>query len=277
MLPRMCLSRYYLAEGVRNYSIETWKIVVENKGIDYIINNPQAFCEYYISQSLADNHAVREAACHCISELCTKVAAVDPEPFRPYINDLLGALIDCFKDQSWPVRDSACISCGKFVQRFPKESEDRKEELFHLWKGHLSDNIASVREHSAMALIDALDAYEEEVTELIKDELKENLMKAKTDQEKESHRFAGYSGTSVFSVAKPLEDGKYEEHSDQQMYSCGSLAPKLKRGAGCMDHGFARKKEPWEHTDGCIYLLRELSRSKKSALIANYLDSLSEL
>ena len=32
--------------------------------------------EFYITQSQADNHAVREAACHCISELCTKVAGV---------------------------------------------------------------------------------------------------------------------------------------------------------------------------------------------------------
>lgn len=107
MLPRMCLSRYYLAEGVRNYSIESWKIVVEDKGIDIITRNPEWFCEYYISQSLADNHAVREAACHCISELCSKVALKDPEPFKPFIDSLLAALIDCFKDQSWPVRDSA--------------------------------------------------------------------------------------------------------------------------------------------------------------------------
>ena len=25
LVPRMCLNRYYVAEGVRNYSIETWK------------------------------------------------------------------------------------------------------------------------------------------------------------------------------------------------------------------------------------------------------------
>ena len=277
MLPRMCLNRYYVAEGVRNYSLETWKIVVEDKGIDILITQAEAFWKYYIMQCLADNHAVREAAWHCISEICTKVASVNPEPFRPHINDLLGALIDWFKDQSWPVRDSACVSCGKFVQRFPEESSERKQELFDLWKAHLSDNIASVREHSAIALMDALEVYESEVVDLIKAELKDNLMKAKTDQQKDSQKFSGYSGTSVFSVAKPLEDGKYDEHADQQLYSCGSLAPKLKRGGGCMDHGFSRAKEPWEHTDGWIYLLRELSRTKKMTLVPNYLDSLSEL
>ena len=229
MIPKMCLNRYYVAEGVRNYSIETWKLVAGDKGIDLVIENLEYICEFYISQCLADNHAVREAACHCISELCTKVATIDPEPFRPYIDALLGALIDCFKDQSWPVRDSACISCGKFVQRFPEESAARKEELFTLWIAHLSDNIASVREHSAMALMDAMDAYEDEVVTLIKAEIKENLMKAKNEQKAESKKNSGLSNTSIYGVARPIDNNE-EMHADQQLYSCGSLAPKLKRG-----------------------------------------------
>ena len=44
------------------------------------------------------------------------------------------------------------------------------------------------------------------------------------------------------------------------MFSCGSLAPKLTRGGGCMDHGFTRDKELWEMSDGTIFLLREISR-----------------
>jgi hypothetical protein len=227
MIPRMCLNRYYVAEGVRNYSLETWKMVVEDKGIELVLANAEHICKFYISQCLADNHAVREAACHCIAEICTKVANVDPEPFRPFIDELLEALIDCFKDASWPVRDSACISCGKFVQRFPEESSARKEELFQLWIAHLSDNIASVREHSAMALVDAMEAYEDEIVTLIKNELKDNLMKAKTEQNAESTKHAGLSNVSMYGVAAPVEE---EKHSDQQVYSCGSLAPKLKRG-----------------------------------------------
>ena len=31
--------------------------------------------EFYVSQTEADNHAVREAACACIAELATKVCA----------------------------------------------------------------------------------------------------------------------------------------------------------------------------------------------------------
>lgn len=40
---------------------------------------------------------------------------------------------------------------------------------------------------------------------------------------------------------------------DLQMYSCGSLAPKMmkgSRGGGCMDHKFRKPPEPWELADG---------------------------
>lgn len=66
-----------------------------------------------------------------------------------------------------------------------------------------------------------------------------------------------------FGVAKPKHEhpsGDFEEdHSNNTLYSCGSLAPKLKRGGGCMDHGFTRPKEPWEQSDGSVFLLREVS------------------
>jgi len=122
----MCLNRYYVAEGVRVYSIDTWKQVFGEKGRDIVKQFAEPICKYYTIQSMADNHAVREAACHCISELCTKVCADDEaarETFRPFIKDLLAALLDCFKDESWPVRDAACVACGFFVATFPEESQ----------------------------------------------------------------------------------------------------------------------------------------------------------
>ncbi len=54
-----------------------------------------------------------------------------------------------------------------------------------------------------------------------------------------------------------------DAHSDLQLYSCGSLAPKLKKKAGagrigCSNCDVSRPKQPWEATDGCLYLIREL-------------------
>lgn len=53
-----------------------------------------------------------------------------------------------------------------------------------MWFAHLSDNINSVREHSAMALISVMKggAYQEEILQLSKDHVKENIGKAKTQK-----------------------------------------------------------------------------------------------
>jgi hypothetical protein len=67
-----------------------------------------------------------------------------------------------------------------------------------------------------------------------------------------------------FGVSKPKHHHNYidDEHQNKTLFSCGSLAPKLKRGGGCMDHGFTRPQELWELSDGCIHILRELCLTK---------------
>lgn len=156
---------------------------------------------------------------------------------------MLEALLDCFKDESWPVRDCACLACGHFVATFPEESKSVFEELCQLWFNHLGDNIQSVREHSSQALIEIIKAgqYKTELEIKIKDYVKENIKKAK-DQKSESAKFSGLQNETQFGVAKPinLESMHDQEHQNNTMFSCGSLAPKLKRGGGCMDHGFQR-------------------------------------
>lgn len=100
-------------------------------------------------------------------------------------------------------------------------------------------------------------------------------MKAK-EQGSESSKFAGLENETQFGVAKPTQQDI--EHSDQSMFSCGSLAPKLKRGGGCMDHGFTRQRELWELTDGCVFLLRESSKIEEMhELVVNNAENLSNL
>merc|ERR1712100_752380 len=66
--------------------------------------------------------------------------------------------------------------------------------------------------------------------------------------------------TTIFGVAaKKLRDNDESLHSAKQQYSCGSLGPKLKRGGEGKDFGFEAGTEPWEATDGALYLLREYS------------------
>lgn len=42
----------------------------------------------------------------------------------PFVPRLLRALLMCFKDASWPVRDAACLACGRCVTAFPEESRE---------------------------------------------------------------------------------------------------------------------------------------------------------
>jgi hypothetical protein len=46
-----------------------------------------------------------------------------------------------------------------------------------------------------------------------------------------------------------------------------------------MDHGFARDAEPWEFSDGIIYLIREMSLTgeKASELVLDNLQSMADL
>lgn len=80
LLPRMCLNRFYLAQGVKLYSHDTWRILFDRSekfgcsdGIESVALNAAHICQYYVKMCDADNHAVREAGCQAIAELATKL------------------------------------------------------------------------------------------------------------------------------------------------------------------------------------------------------------
>ena len=91
-----------------------------------------------------------------------------------------------------------------------------------------------------------------EVDERIFCELRERLPQVAL----ESHGRAVPSispSPALFGVVQRMETSNYgrldAEHTDQQMYSCGSLAPKMKKG-GCMNAAFHRAAKPWERSEG---------------------------
>ena len=51
-----------------------------------------------------------------------------------------------------------------------------------MWFAHLYDNINSVRENSATALVNVLEAYGEEAKDRIVELIEQNIMKAKDQQ-----------------------------------------------------------------------------------------------
>ena len=257
LLPPMCLNRYYLAEGVKLYNQESWRQILGSEGRANVALYIKEIVEFYVVQTESDNHAVREAACHCMAELSSKI---DHDIVRTHVPVLLNSLHYCFQDESWPVRDTACVACGNFILNFPDECKSLIDELYPLFFGNLHDPIPSVRQGAAVALTNVAKAYGEPALEIIFEKITE-AFEGINAQQASSERYEGLDkGTATYGVIKQLHDNDMELHSNQQMYSCGSLAPKMgrARGGGCMDHSFKRASEPWEAADGCVYLLSEL-------------------
>lgn len=167
-----------------------------------------------------------------------------------------------FMDDSWPVRDMACVACGSFVASFPGPSKKKLPTLQKLFLDNLQDPISSVRQGAAQALAKTVKVYAAEDPEMV-----QNLMKMMTEtlenvknQPVESHRFGDLTTEpATFGVVKQLRDNDPRLHENQTMYSCGSLAPKMKRSGGCSDCKFKKPSEPWEAADGCLYLICEMS------------------
>lgn len=125
-----------------------------------------------------------------------------------------------------------------------------------------------------MALCNVMKVYGVEIKEVGIKKIKEGLMGLE-HQAANAEKYSQLDkGTSTYGVAKQLRDNDMELHTDKQMYSCGSLAPKMGRGGGCMDHKFRKPCEPWELADGCVHLIAELSSLPEMACLIAPLLSL---
>ena len=177
-----------------------------------------------------------------------------------HVKPLLSTLIGCFKDDSWPVRDAACVSVGDFVKHF--DAGEQKEELKNCMLKNLRDPIASVRQGAAVALGKFTSKYPDSLEEF-KTMMLDGFEKV-TDQKPTANANPRMDTRPAnFGVIKEIRssdnDGIVE---NQTMYSCGSLAPKMKAGGGCSaSHGYTRPAEPWEIADGNVRLFAELCSS----------------
>ena len=252
LLPRMCLNRFYLAQGVKLYSHETWRLVMQTHGMARVVQHLPAVTRYYVQAADADNHVVREAACQAMAELAVRLTVV-PEyaaQLLPHVPTLLQALLMCFYDESWPVRDEACLATALLCKSFPDACRPELPTLWERWSEQLTDQIWSVRQDAAVALGDALEAFPDELWPKVQKLLTDLLPSAREQP-------------AMTREAYKQHQNDINAHSNSTLYSCGSLAPKLskKSGAGrigCSSCGVDRDKAPWEATDGCLYLIREL-------------------
>lgn len=276
LLGNMCLNRHYVAEGVRLYSQDTWRLVCGPQGgARLLVAHFDTVIDAYIAAAQAPNHAVREAACHCIAELGSRVAGSPTTPTvhrehftHPRVQRLLQTLLASFQDESWPVRDVASTALGHFVTAFPVDCEDYRAQLTDLWFEQMADNIPSLRRNGAAALAMAVGTWTDQLWDDVTDRLAKTLPSV-VDQPEKSEVFADYTPSGPFSVPRPkpasFEDKPDPEFMDQTMYSCGSVAPKtFKRrqrvkDSGCMNCATEQPKQLWESSEGMVHLLADLA------------------
>lgn len=49
LLPPMCLNRYFMAEGVKRYSHDTWKFIIQDRGPALIAHHIEAVVAFYVA------------------------------------------------------------------------------------------------------------------------------------------------------------------------------------------------------------------------------------
>ncbi|XP_064381824.1 uncharacterized protein LOC135330778 [Halichondria panicea] len=183
-------SWYYVADGVRLYSQETWRVVTQTRGVQLVEQHIDKVVDFYISQSQASNHAVREAACICTAELGTqdclkphvrllfhsttcryvdRVSSLLPlcAETLQHIN-LLETLLKLSSDNALVVQSagvdcltSLCQLLGRMILRGRIEHNPISwlDELFTLFFANLGHSIPSVRQGAAAALTSVTKAY----------------------------------------------------------------------------------------------------------------------
>lgn len=132
---------------------------------------------------------------------------------------------------------------------YAEECASELPTLFQRWTEQVTDQIWSVREDAAVALGDAITAYGPEMFEQVLALIRKKLPAAKDQPPMSREEYKRLQNDAL-------------AHTGNQLYSCGSLAPKLRKGGagriGCSSCAIDRPKAPWEATDGCVYLIREL-------------------
>eukprot|EP01041_Mallomonas_annulata_P010347 gene10347-21586_t len=256
LLPRLCMNRFHVADGVKGHTQETWRLVMGDTGRHLVATYIQHVVAYYIEMSHAPNHMVAEAACHAMSELAVKV---DRSAVEPFATLLLEALQYCSAEDSWPIRDAACLSSGIFVRYYPLQATPMLDTFFELWTNHLHDPIWSIRDNAAIAVGELLQCIEDNslrdrAINEFESYITNNIFKVRDeltiDQQRVSQvQFLSPAILSKLLTKKPIATVNSKIKVSRADWGC------------CLDCVVVRDGRPWEMSDGAVFLLRELAKN----------------
>jgi hypothetical protein len=135
----------------------------------------------------------------------------------------------------------------------------------------LKDSIWSVRENGAMALGELLDCQEQEPASSLRirditraamiQYLQQNLLKAKEEAVHDIKKITFLSPAAFSMLTQSSSSPNQTKSSDN---SEDKINPMKASGWGCcLDCVIEKPCRPWEVSDGCVYLLRELVAHSK--------------
>jgi hypothetical protein len=276
-LPRIAMNRFYVAEGIRSYSSELWFELMGppamGRGKREVSGLLPQFVEHYCFMCTAKNHMIVEAALQAVNELLIRI---EKEMLQGLISRISQTVITSLQQDSWPIRDAACLSSGYLVRYYPEQVEAHLSVIVNVWKTQLKDPIWSVRENAATAFGEAMiptpcdcsqsncrnDALKASdcgkrcsichVKETVLLEaiqyLNTMLLNATYETEK----------TSTFNF---LPIAMMNSQSKEKKVIVDKALSKPLRSSGwgcCLDCLSPRSSRPWEVSAGCILLFREL-------------------
>lgn len=80
-------------------------------------------------------------SCVSVVPFMNKVA---PQYLATHVDRLLKALLVCFFDESWPVRDAACVASGRFAGAYPEECRPSLDKLYERLVGFSMQSLQSL-------------------------------------------------------------------------------------------------------------------------------------
>jgi hypothetical protein len=273
LLPRLCLSRYYVPEGVQALAQEAWEALFGAPGGKAVVAGLAAETVACYCAALAppatrfrDGHFARIAACYAVKELASKVelAAV-----APYAERLLAAVLPCLGDAHWEVRAAGCVALAQLAQSFPAVACARRAELVAACLARLADESWSIREEAALALAGMARSFAPfEAAEAARTGTETEMeMETPLRVVLAAHLAATLGAArSQPSETKEAQQRRFNDpgtHTGRAAFGCcgGLEQPGRQDGDGDGEgegHAYHYEAQPWEVSEGALYLLREL-------------------
>jgi hypothetical protein len=257
LIPGLLLNRHYVAEGVKRYAQETWKILVGPSGGLSTVRAEIIPIMEYLGQSMDSlNHSTREAAISCLFELLRKMPGDHERKLNSSVlAKILRICLTAIQDDAWPVREVAneCVAVlyGTILKEHDAECREalllKLVDLFHFSRMDVFGSVVSLREECSRAIwlliyADANCKGGHNLWSACLEMLRNNIS-AWRNRASESH-------------------GKDHIHENQPMFSCGSLVSNsairaVKHSLSddcCANHCVSSVLQPWERSDGAFRL-----------------------